>query len=582
MEGTVPCLQGEDQRVIHPMAIRIGTTKQLFLDDFIISRKRNVERRLHRPVRACAQPVVCADQIWERGVAGVDIAGGTVLFDREDRVFKMWYRTNQALLEQAPDGSLHEATRAAYLACYAVSRDGLSWEKPKLALSEFQGSRDNNILPPGKGGRSFIRRPNVIKDYDEPDPQKRYKMVYLDEIEHGFVLVTAYSPDGINWAMAADRPTTFRRPVIPNGVLFGWDPRLRQYVLYHRNATMAPADVDGRQARSDLRRVVRSESPDFAAWGHTKVALALGRNDPANMDVGHLGVLSAILYTDDLYVGFVDTCTVHSVEDVPESLWESVYKMDHAEHRQELVISRDGRKWTRISPHWEFMRPGFSGSWDANHVILSKPLVLNDKIWIYYSGHSLSCKSYLPNNPDYSKINSSAPEIIFGYAIGLATMRLDGFVSLESYQNSGWIETKPFTFEGRQLVINARAPREPFRTAAEIVEFQGDRMTIRKKPSNEPPSSEPFGTVQVEITSEDGQALAGFTRDDHDVFSGDALRYIATWRGKSDVTALAGTPIRLKFYLKNAAVYAFQFTGQDGAAPLFDPACPGCRGRFAG
>src|SRR5579863_10090644 len=261
------------------MAIRIGTTRQLFLDDFVVGRQRNVQRRLHRPIRSSAHPVVCADQLWERGVAGVDIAGGTVLFDREDHMFKMWYRTNQAFLEEAPDGSFREATGAAYLACYAVSRDGVKWEKPNLGLTEFQGSRQNNILPPGKGGRSFVRRPNLIKDYAEPDPQKRYKMVYLDEIEEGFVLVTAYSADGINWVMAADPPTVFRRPVIPNGVLFGWDPKLNQYVLYHRNATMTAADVDGRQVRSDLRRVVRSASSDFSTWGDTKTAFALGRND---------------------------------------------------------------------------------------------------------------------------------------------------------------------------------------------------------------------------------------------------------------------------------------------------------------
>lgn len=562
------------------MALPIGTTKQLFLDDFIVGGRRKVQRRLHRPTRTSVRPVVHADRPWERGVAGVDIAGGTVLFDREERLFKMWYRTNQTLLEQAPDGSFREATGAAYLACYAVSPDGLAWEKPNLRLTEFQGSRENNILPPGRGGRSFIRRPNLIKDYDEPDAQKRYKMVYLDELEDGFVLVTAYSADGTNWVMAADPPTIFERPIIPNGVLFGWDPRLKQYVLYHRNASMAVADVDGRDVRSDLRRIVRSSSQDFATWDETQTALALGRHDPDNLDMGHLGVLSGILYTEDLYVGFVDTCTVHSVEDVPEELWETVYKMDHAEHRQELVISRDGSRWTRVQPHWEFMRRGPAGAWDGDHVVLSKPLVLDDKIWIYYSAHSLSCKSYLPNNPEHTKIDSAATESVFGYAIGLATMRLDGFASMESYGDGGWLETKPLTFTGNRLVINARAPRERYRpSGGQEVEFQGDRMTIRQKSSDAKVNAGPFGTVRVEIAGVDGKPIPGFSRHDHDAFSGDELHHKVSWRGVSDVDKLRGAIVRLRFYLKNAAVYAFQFTHDGSTEARFDPACPGCRGK---
>jgi hypothetical protein len=30
--------------------------------------------------------------------------------------------------------------------CYAISQDGLNWEKPILGLVEYHGSRDNNIL----------------------------------------------------------------------------------------------------------------------------------------------------------------------------------------------------------------------------------------------------------------------------------------------------------------------------------------------------------------------------------------------------------------------------------------------------
>ena len=34
--------------------------------------------------------------------------------------------------------------------CYAESRDGIHWEKPKLGLFEFNGSNENNIVWDGE------------------------------------------------------------------------------------------------------------------------------------------------------------------------------------------------------------------------------------------------------------------------------------------------------------------------------------------------------------------------------------------------------------------------------------------------
>ena len=59
--------------------------------------------------------------------------------------------------------------------CYAESKDGIEWMKPSLNQVEYKGSRDNNAFDlPGEqmyGG-------HVIKDEEEPDPQRRYKMIY--------------------------------------------------------------------------------------------------------------------------------------------------------------------------------------------------------------------------------------------------------------------------------------------------------------------------------------------------------------------------------------------------------------------
>ena len=50
----------------------------------------------------------------------------------------------------------------------------LTLPKPNLGLVEFEGSRDNNLLPADEFIPSFY-------DPDEPDPQRRYKKVVKRE-----------------------------------------------------------------------------------------------------------------------------------------------------------------------------------------------------------------------------------------------------------------------------------------------------------------------------------------------------------------------------------------------------------------
>ena len=40
---------------------------------------------------------------------------------------------------------------------------------------------------------------------------------------------------------------------------------------------------------------------------------------------------------------------------------------------------------------------------------------------------------------------------------------------------------------------------------------------------------------------------------------GDAIQRTVTWKGAPDVSSLAGKPLRLRFVLNDADVYAFQF-----------------------
>ena len=60
----------------------------------------------------------------------------------------------------------------------------------------------------------------------------------------------------------------------------------------------------------------------------------------------------------------------------------------------------------------------------------------------------------------------------------------------------------------------------------------------------------PVAFLEVDFHELNGQALDGL---------GDDLERTITWAGGADVSALRGTPVRLRWFLKDADLYAFQF-----------------------
>ena len=523
----------------------IGSTKQIFIDDSVVAASSNVQRQPHRPVRH-GPPILEADRPWETDGGGVYMYGGSVLFDSEERVFKMWYRASGPI-SRRPSAPGSEDP-GGYRACYAVSDDGVEWHKPDLGAADFGGDTRNNLLPPSGDGMQFIRRPNLIKDYDEPDPARRYKMVYMDYVDGAWGLSKAYSPDGIRWEMNVGTPHRFERGIAPNGILFGWDPRFERYVHFHRKQARIRSDVDGRTSRRKTA-VMRTESRDFETWGGTTEALAREPGDPPNWSPSHGIDLAAVLYTDDLYAGFIDTVYSHMVEDVDSALW-GIHGSEFAEYRTELVVSRDGLTWRRAIPFFEFMRSGMYDAWDCDHVALHKPLVKDDLIYIYYSGGSVANSANDPHHPQHHWGRREA--------IGVATMRLDGFVSLDGCGPDSSVTTRPLRFEGDRLEVNVRAPLE----AADGSQSSG----------------RPHGRFAVEVLDINSTPLPGYSKQDCDVFSGDEARLVVTWNGGPYLRGLAGLPVRLRFHLDNAALYAFRFRGEREPAPAANPWEPGSRG----
>ncbi len=107
------------------------------------------------------------------------------------------------------------------------------------------------------------------------------------------------------------------------------------------------------------------------------------------------------------------------------------------------------------------------------------------------------------------------------------TLRPDGFIAAHAGSAEGELVTKPLVFAGAELRLNH--------------------------------STSAAGGIRVEIQDAGGRVLPGFALEDCVTLYGDSLDQAITWKDEPDLAALAGKPVRLRFVLTEAEVFAFRF-----------------------
>jgi hypothetical protein len=84
------------------------------------------------------------------------------------------------------------------------------------------------------------------------------------------------------------------------------------------------------------------------------------------------------------------------------------------------------------------------------------------------------------------------------------------------------------------------------------IRFQGDRLLLNF-------STSAAGSLQVEIQDAAGNPLEGYRLEDSPPTFGDELEREVRWKKGPDVRELEGRPVRLRFVLKDADLFAFRF-----------------------
>ena len=198
----------------------------------------------------------------------------------------------------------------------------------------------------------------------------------------------------------------------------------------------------------------------------------------------------------------------------------------------ELLYSRDGKQWKWFPQRQPLIPRGAEGSYDCYMVETpNQPLVVGDEIWIYYGGGSVHHDWWIFGQGE----GLDLPEVKDpkyaqdGHHLCLATLRLDGWVSLDATVREGFVETKPLYSNGAHLFINARCHSDGF--------------------------------VAVEVMDNWDNVWEGYARQDCRPFTGDSVHHKFSWSGGDAVNMVPGI-IKLRFHLRNAELYSFQFADE--------------------
>jgi hypothetical protein len=362
--------------------------------------------------------------------------------------------------------------------CCATSANGIDWVKPQFDI--VPGT--NIVLNESRDSAT------VWRDPFEPESARRFKMAEFRG-NRGAPLRLFDSPDGIHWTLRGlSGPTDDRTTVFYN-------PFRRRWV-YSLRASFRPQN--GRYRRY-------WESPRFvddASWTEDQPVpwVSVDRLDRPREDLHdqpELYALDCVAY-ESLLLGLF-------------AIWRG--DPHHRPKLNEIFIgfSRDGFHWSRLSRTPFLPLSEREGDWNFGNMQTAGGccVIKGEQLYFYVSGRA-----------GHRGTSLSGP-----CSTGLATLRRDGFCSMTAAPGaSGTLTTRPLTFTGRALFVNAAVAG---------------------------------GDLRVEVLDRGGRPIGGYSSDAAIPIAADGTKLRALWRTTDDLAPLREQPVRLRFHLANGALFSF-------------------------
>jgi hypothetical protein len=309
-------------------------------------------------------------------------------------------------------------------------------------------------------------------------------------------LAAFISPDGIHWKLWREE-FIFTQGLFDSHNVAFWSASEGQYVCYFRTWTG--------EGFNGFRTISRTTSKDFLNW-----------TDGVAMDFGETPMEH--LYTNGTQPYFraphVYLALAKRFFPKKAALENSVSQnlVDNpnyaiASSDSIFMSTRGGNRYDRSFME-AFIRPGDSAlDWVARDNTPALGLAEGDGrvLYIYRMSHYAQPSAHLAR---YS-------------------LRLDGFVSVHAAYEGGVMLTKPFRFEGREMEINYE--------------------------------SSAAGELRIELQDLDGNPIPGYTAESCRPVFGNDIERIVKWENGSDVSSLAGKPVRMRIVMSDADLYSFRF-----------------------
>lgn len=477
----------------HPpkASIPIDLGRQLFVDDFLIE-STDLKRTFHRAKQFEGNPVFKAEterelgpsNEGERGEAATTFLGqGGVFWDPAENHFRMFYVAGwRGPLSLATSTDLKTWTRHGPLL-----GEGLRWTGPKLTTA-------------GSDNCAWL-------DLNAKDPAARIK--YLTCWMH---VPKEQRPPGFNHSLHVGDGRTWSNAV-PT------DIAADDYCSFFFNPFRKKWCFSIKQTERRGRCRYYHESDEFlkgSDWSKAVYWTNADRLDkpepegryPGAGDKPQLYSLNAVAY-ESLMVG------MHYIHRGPKN--EICGKGGFPKLIDlELGFSRDGFHWHRPDRGGFIVGTRTEGAWDRAYLHSTAGVfaVLDDQLVFPYTGTS----GIAPGGKR---------GMYTGASIGLATLRRDGFASMDAGEKPGTLTTRPIKFQGEHLFVNFSAPQ---------------------------------GELRVEVLTLENKNYGPFTAEKCVPLRGDSTRQRVTWDGAESLARASNKNVKLRFTLTNGSLYAFWVT----------------------
>ena len=399
--------------------------------------------------------------------------------------------------------------------CVAESTDGVHFERPNLGMHPWKGSRDNNIfLAEEPFTHTFA--PFLDDGPEVPDGQ-RFKALSRNFIGEGddrnAVLNGFVSSDGVQWELVREEPIITDGAFDSQNVGF-WSEAEQQYVAYYRTFTGKESFASGRTgpttADKSLRSVMRATSSDFVNWEPGVLMDYRTEGGPAPAEEFYINQTRPYFRAPHIYFAlparFMAGRPALSEEEAEGLQVHETQLSDCSDAC--FMTTRPGRDWYDRTFMEALVRPRIGlDHWTArcNYPVDGIVQTGTDEMSIYVDEHYAQ-----PANQ-----------------VRRYSLRLDGFASVRAPHGGGELLTRPLSFSGNALELN-------YATGA-------------------------AGSLRVEIREEDNRPIPGYTLgDSRDIF-GNRVAGQPRWENGSDLSDLAGRPVRIRFVMRDADLYSLRF-----------------------